>query len=117
MTLLLTDLQRDYLRRAPVDQAQANKIRLAVRLADTNISAAATALQLPYQQLNRYVAGGDLLLSTSWLIASAFGVTPCDLWPVPPVAKRRTEAAATRGMRRSASKRKTAKRGPKAEAA
>lgn len=114
MTVLLTDQQRNLLRSEPLGD-RANRLRRAVKLADTSTAAVADRLHIPYQQLNRYAAGGDLLLSTAWRIAEAFGLNPCDLWPVPPVAQRNAHRV-PKGKRSAPVKVKQS-RTPKAKAA
>lgn len=115
MTMRLTPSQRDYLRAEPVPEGDRNKIPLALRIVGGTVTALSTASETAAQQLSRYIAGSDLMLSSAGRIAEVLGLEVCDLWPTPPVAKakRRTRVAAKATKTRKAAPR----RAPKAEAA
>lgn len=115
MTLSLSPEQRTYIASAPLQPGHLNRIRLALRLVDANGDTLATATGLPSQQIYRYLTGGDLLLSSAFRIATALGVSVCDLWPVPPKAKRRTGRAIAKGKRTVV--KANSRKAPKAEAA
>lgn len=116
MTLRLTPEQAAYLKAATLSPTQPNKIRLALRLLEGNNDALATALGFKYQQLNRYAAGEDLLLSTAFRIASQLGVSVCDLWPHPPQAKAHRQSS-TKSTGKKFARKASRARGVRAEAA
>jgi hypothetical protein len=87
-TLKFSAEQRAQLRAIPAPAGHPNKIRLALRMGDASAAALARALQRSPTLVQRYVRGGDLLLSTAFTIADAFGLEVCDLWPTPPKSLR-----------------------------